>query len=176
VRTAIGEYALMDNLPVPEEFGGGLYADGMLQINQWMLGSTATNPLTGYSYVGTNAGTWPAEIEKAKTTTLVEWSERFDATGPVDYLVKNDLIGVVPFVNVNLAPDTTDISLIRTSCGPLVCDASWKMIFAQDQAEFDALWAQLKTDLEGFGWNDLVQYDIEKYQVLVDERARASAE
>ncbi|MDR0898547.1 MAG: sugar ABC transporter substrate-binding protein [Oscillospiraceae bacterium] len=176
VRTAIGETALMDNSPVPEEFGGGLYADGMLQINQWMLGGTAINPLTGYSYVGSNAGTWPAEVEKAKTTTLNEWAERFGAASPMAYLVENDLIGVVPAVNVNLPSDPTDMSLIRTTCGTLVCDASWKMIFAKDQAEFDALWAQLKSDLEGFGWNDLVKWDMEKHQVLVDERAKALAE
>lgn len=170
VRTLAGESALMDNSPVPEEFGGGLYADGMLQINQWMLASVSTNPITGHTY---NTQFWPAEIEKAKTATTKEWSERFDAENPMDYLEKNDKVGVVPFVNVNYAPDSTDISLIRTSCGPIVCDTSWKMIFAQDQAEFDALWAQMKEDISGFGFDQLVEYDMDKYQVLVDERAKA---
>ncbi len=173
VRTAAGEYALMDNSPVPEEFGGGLYADGMLQVNQWMVAALSTNPKTGQSFV---FNYWPAEVEKAKTTTLRAWAERFDAENPVDYLRKNDLIGVVPFVNVNLPADSTDIALIRTSCGPIVCDASWKMIFAKDQAEFDALWAQMKADVEGFGFNDLVAYDMNKYQALIDERAKALAE
>jgi multiple sugar transport system substrate-binding protein/putative aldouronate transport system substrate-binding protein len=114
-------------------------------------------------------------VEKAKTTTVNEWNEHFQAENPVDYLVKNKKIGVVPYVNVNLIPDSSDISLIRTSCGPLVCDASWKMVFAASQAEFDSLWETLKTDLQGFGWDDLVKYDMEKYQALVDERAKALA-
>lgn len=170
VRTTAGESALMDNSPVPDEFGGGLYADGMLQINQWMVAGVSTNPLTGHTF---STIYWPAEVEKAKTTTRNEWSERFDAEDPVDYLTKNDMIGVVPYVNVNYPADSTDISLIRTSCGPIVCDASWKMIFAQDQAEFDALWAQMKEDVEGFGFDQLVEYDTQKYQALVDERTKA---
>ena len=172
VRTEIGEIALMDNSPVPEEFGGGFYADGMLQINQWTVAGWAINPKTGYTYV---ANGWPAEVEKAQTTTTREWSERFDAADPVDYLVKNNKVAVVPFVNVNLAPDPTDIALIRSNCGTLVKDASWKMVFAKDQAEFDAIWNTLKEDLEGFDWQQLVEFDRDKYQVLVDERAKALA-
>lgn len=172
VRTAVGETALMDNSPVPEEFGGGLYADGMLQVNQWMVASIATNPITGHSY---GARLWPAEIEKAKTKTTKEWSERFNAEDPVDYLIKNNKATVVPFVNVSLAPDTTDIALIRSNCAQLVKDASWKMVFAKDQAEFDGIWEKLKTDLAGFDWDQLVKFDMDKLQVLVDERAKALA-
>ena len=170
VRTAEGEYALMDNSPVPEEFGGGLYADGMLQINQWMVAGIATNPNNGTTYSSTY---WPAEVEKAKTTTTNEWSERFDAENPVDYLLKTETISVVPFVNVNLTPDSTDIALIRSNAGPLVNDASWKMVFASDQEAFDQIWSELKEDLEGFDWASLVEFDMEKYQALVDERAAA---
>ncbi len=170
VRTAAGEYALMDNSPVPEEFGGGLYADGILQINQWMVAGIATNPNNNTSYSTTY---WPAEVEKAKTATTNEWSERFKAENPVDFLLQSDTISVVPFVNVNLVPDSTDIALIRSNAGPLVCDASWKMIFAKDQDEFDRIWSELKEDLDGFDWDTLVEFDQNKYQVLVDERAAA---
>lgn len=172
VRTAAGETALMDNSPVPEEFGGGFYADGMLQVNQWCVAGIATNPINGYSY---SASLWPAEVKKAQTTTTKEWSERFDATDSVDYLVKNNKIAVVPFVNVNLVPDPTDIALIRSNCATLVKDASWKMVFATDQAEFDSIWNTLKEDLAGFDWAQLVEFDTEKLQVLVDERAKALA-
>ncbi len=172
VRTAAGETALMDNSPVPEEFGGGLYADGMLQVNQWMVAGTAFNPITNATYA---ARQWPAEIEKAKTKTTNEWSERFAAEDPVDYLIKNNKMTVVPFVNVSLEPDSTDIALIRSNCGQLVKDASWKMVFAKDQADFDATWNKLKEDLEGFGWSTLVEFDTNKLQVLVDERAKALA-
>ncbi len=172
VRTKAGETALMDNSPVPEEFGGGLYADGMLQVNQWMVASVGINPKNNTPFGNQY---WPAEVEKAKTTTTKQWGERFNAENPVDYLTKSKTISVVPFVNVNLTPDTTDIALIRSNCGPLVCDASWKMVFAKDQAEFDKIWSDLKTSLAGFDWATLNQFDREKLKALVDERAKALA-
>ncbi|MDR1705781.1 MAG: sugar ABC transporter substrate-binding protein [Clostridiales bacterium] len=171
-QTLEGESALMDNSPVPEEFGGGLYADGMLTINQWMLSWIAINPNNGTTY---DPRYWPTTIEKQKTTTTNEWAERYGAENPVAYLEQNGQLGVVPFVNVNLAPDTSDITVIRTSCKPIVCDASWQMIFASDQAEFDRIWSDMKEDLAGFGWDELVAFDMEKYQVLIDERANAMA-
>ncbi len=172
VRTAAGETALMDNSPVPEEFGGGFYADGMIQVNQWMVAGIATNTKNNTTYATTY---WPAEVEKAKTTTTKEWSERFGAENPVDYLKKTNTISIVPFVNVNLEADNTDIALIRSNCGQLVKDASWKMIFAKDQAEFDSIWKELKEQLEGFDWSKLVEFDMNKDKVLVDERAKALA-
>jgi putative aldouronate transport system substrate-binding protein len=162
--TKEGEYALMDNSPVPEEYGGGLYADGMLQINQWMVAGIAVNPNTGQSF-GSN--TWKSTIEKNKTKTYNEWHERFKSENEVQYFKDHDMLAVVPFVNINLTPDTTDISLIRTNCGPLVCDASWKMVFANDEAEFEKIWTDLKEDLEGFDWQTVVEFDKEKTAELV---------
>ncbi len=49
------------------------------------------------------------------------------------------------------------------------------MIFAKDQAEFDAFWEGMKEELDGFDWSSLVEFDMEKLQVLVDERAKALA-
>ncbi len=172
VRTAAGETALMDNSPVPEEFGGGFYADGMIQVNQWMVAGIATNTKNNTTYSATY---WPAEVKKAETKTILEWRERFDAQNPVDYLTKTNTISVVPFVNVNLTPDSTDIALIRSNCGQLVKDASWKMVFAKNQAEFDSIWNELKEELAGFDWAQLVEFDMNKTQALVDERAKALA-
>ena len=101
--------------------------------------------------------------------------ERFSAENPVDYLLKTKTVSVVPFVNVSLEADPTDIALIRSNCGQLVKDASWKMVFAKDQAEFDATWNNLKEELDGFDWSTLVEFDTNKLQVLVDERAKALA-
>jgi hypothetical protein len=171
-QTAWGETAIGTKPEMPEEWGGSNYADGMMQINQWMLASIAINPETGISYVATY---WPSTVKKGENTTLLEWRERFDAQNPMDYLTKNNLVSVVPYVNVSLAPDTSEISVTRASCKTIVNDASWKMIFAKDQAEFDKLWENMKTDLTGFGWDDLVAFDKAKYQALVDERAKALA-
>ena len=40
----------MDNIPVPEEWGGAGYSDGNNAINQWLVSANSTNPLTGEPY------------------------------------------------------------------------------------------------------------------------------
>lgn len=85
----------------------------------------------------------------------------------------NGLLKTVANVNVVLESDTTDIALIRSQCGKEITNASWKMVFAADQAEFDALWENLKETLTGIGWDDLVKFDMEKYQKVIDARKAA---
>ena len=61
----------------------------------------------------------------------------------------------------------------RSQCKTIVCDTSWKAIFAADEAAFDVLWDDMVSQLEGFGWNDLVAFDTEKYQPIIDARKSA---
>jgi multiple sugar transport system substrate-binding protein/putative aldouronate transport system substrate-binding protein len=83
------------------------------------------------------------------------------------------MLAAVPSVNVALPSDTTDIQLIRSQCGILVNDTSWKMIFAKDRVEFDKLWADMKAQLAGFAWDKLVAFDKAKWQIVVDARTAA---
>ncbi|GHV10207.1 hypothetical protein FACS189485_23200 [Spirochaetia bacterium] len=116
---------------------------------------------------------WPAEIEKEKTATSREWAARYGAEDQVAYLQKNNMLGIVPSVNVALPNDSTDMKLVRSQCGDIVKDTSWKMIFARNEAEFNKLWADMKTQLDGFGWAKLVEYDTQKCRLIVDARAKA---
>jgi len=169
--TPEGERAFSDTtLRVPAEYGGGVWNDGNSWINQWIAHSVSINPNNKYPY---NSAFWPAEIEKAKTATQREWIAKFGAANEVEYLKKNNQIGIVPRVNVILPSDPTDIALIRSQCATITKDASWKMIFARNDTEFNRLWTDMKTQLNGFGWDKLVQYDMQKFQAVVNARNEA---
>ncbi len=155
---------------VPEDQGGGTWTDGNNQVNQWIVASIEMNPETGETYV---PDLWASTIEKNNTKTTKEWRELYGATNEVEYLQNSGMMTPVPSINMALAIDTTDIGLIRSQCKTIVCDTSWKAIFAADDAEFDALWDDMCTQLEGFGWNDLVAFDTEKYQPIIDARKSA---
>ncbi len=61
-----------------------------------------------------------------------------------------NLIETSPVLSfVASAPD--DIEAIRGQIGEIVVQNSWKMVYAKDQAEFDALWAQTQADAEALG-------------------------
>lgn len=165
-----GLYALMENREVPAEFGGGGYADGMSAINQWPLAGVSINPITKEPY---SSNYWKSYLEANKTTMTKGWSEKYGAENQVAYLMKTGQLSPVPSINMTLQSDDTDIALIRSQCGQLICDTSWQMIFASDDADFNQMWSDMKTQLDGLGWKDLVVFDKQKYQKIVDARNEA---
>lgn len=163
--TRINENALAENLEVPEEYGGGGYSDGSNAINQWIVAGISTNPENGEPYL---PDYWSSTIEQNQTKVTREWQEKFGAENQVAYLTEHNMISIVPKVNIVLESDSTDIAVLRSECGKLVNNYSWQMIFASDEADFQAQWEDLKTQLNGLGWDDLVAFDKEKYQKVVD--------
>ena len=170
--TQINSNALMDNLNVPEEWGGGGYSDGNNAINQWIVNANSINPLTGESYVVTY---WSSYKEETLTDMKREWRERFDAEEPADYMKKNNKLVISPNVSVSLPTDTADISVIRNQCNETVCDYSWRMIYASDDANFDALWDEMSKTLDGYGFQDLVKFKTDKYQIELDAKNAVAA-
>ncbi len=169
--TELGWNAFTTNAPVPAELGGGGYQDGISAINTCIMGGFVKDPDTGEFY---NPNYWPAEVEKNKNTLTNEWSARFGgAANPTEYFLKNNQMKVTPQVNADLGVDSSDIKTIRSQCAQILKDTSWKMCYAKDQAEFDALWADMKTQLEGLGWKDLVTADTAKAQKKVELRNAA---
>ncbi len=155
---------------VPEELGGGSWNDGNNQVNQWMVAGVEMNPITGETF---SSDYWASYIKQNDTATTKEWTEKFGAANEVEYLKENGMLEPVPSVNLALAIDTTDIALIRSQCGDQVKTTSWKAIFAADDAEFDQLWDDMCTTLNGLGWEQLVEFDTEKYQPVIAAREAA---
>ncbi len=155
---------------VPEELGGGSWNDGNNQVNQWMVAGVEMNPVTGETF---SSDYWASYIKQNDTATTKEWAEKFGAANEVEYLKENGMLEPVPSVNLALAIDTTDIALIRSQCGDQVKTTSWRAIFAADDAEFDQLWDDMCTTLEGLGWDQLVEFDTEKYQPVIAAREAA---
>ena len=169
--TIMNDNALMDNIPVPEELGGGGYSDGNNQINQWIVGATSKNPNSGepYSYQY-----WSSYKEATMTDMKKEWANKFGAAEPVDYMKAQNVLFVSPSVSVTLASDTPEISVLRNQCNQTLCDASWRMIFAKDDADFDAMWDEMVTTIEGLGFDQLYDFDCTKHQVEVDAKIKAA--
>ncbi len=163
----MNESALAENMNVPAEYGGAGYSDGNNKLNQWIVGSNCTNPLTGEPYATT---LWSTYKEKTDTQMVKDWRAKYDAETPVDYMIKNDKIVISPNISVPLASDSTDIQVIRNQCNEAVCDASWVMIYAKDDAEFDKLWDEMTKELDGLGFQDLMEWDKEVYTVELEAK------
>lgn len=165
--TIMNDNALMDNVPVPEEWGGAGYKDGFNAINQWMVHSISTNPNTGEPY---NSQYWSTYKAATLTDMKKEWQAKFGAAEPAEYMKNNNVLVISPNASVSLPSDTNDIAVIRSQCSETLNDYSWRMIFAKDQAEFDALWDEMSKQMDGLGFQDLVKFDRDKYQIELDAK------
>jgi multiple sugar transport system substrate-binding protein/putative aldouronate transport system substrate-binding protein len=165
--------ALMDNLPVPEEFGGGGYQDGNNAINQWLCGSICMNPNTGETY---DQKYWASYKAKNMTEMKKEWQARFDAEDSLDWMKKNNKIVISPNCVANLVTDTNDIELLRNEINKVLCKYTWQMFAAESDDEFEALWNKMVEEMDGLGYQDLFDYDCQKWQVEVDAKIAAVAE
>ena len=168
----INDNALMDNLPVPEEFGGGGYQDGNNAINQWLCASICTNPATGETY---DVKFWETYIEKNMTEMKREWMAHFDAENSVDWMKKNGKLLASPNVSVALEVDTNDITLIRNDINKVLCKYTWQMFAAETDEDFEALWDKMDKEMEGLDYNTLYEFDCAKWQVEVDAKVAAAA-
>ena len=168
----INDNALMDNLPVPEEFGGGGYQDGNNAINQWLCASICTNPATGETY---DVKFWETYIEKNMTDMKREWMAHFDAENSVDWMKKNGKLLASPNVSVALEVDTNDITLIRNDINKVLCKYTWQMFAAETDEDFEALWDKMDKEMEGLDYNTLYEFDCAKWQVEVDAKVAAAA-
>lgn len=163
--------ALMDNLPVPEEFGGGGYQDGNNAINQWIANALNTNPKTGEGYA---MKFWAAYKAKNMTQMKQEWMDHFQAADSVDYMKKNNVLLASPNVSVALQTDTNDIGLIRVDVNKVLCEYTWQLIFCAEE-DFDALWDTMVEEMDGFGYKDLYAFDCANYQAEVDAKVAAAS-
>ncbi len=158
----LNDNALMDNLPVPEEYGGAGYSDGNNAINQWIVHSISINPNSGEPYGNTH---WSSYKEATATKTKNEWKEKFGYAEAVDWMKANNALIVRPSVSVTLPSDPADILVIRNQVGQEVKDASWRMIFAPTESEFDSMWDTMCENLNSLGFEQLYNFDVEKYTV-----------
>ena len=166
--------ALMDNLPVPDEFGGGGYNDGNNAINQWIVSSLCVNPTTGERYAQKY---WQSYKDMTMTEMKKEWSEMFGAEDDVAWMKQNGKLLASPSVDFAPAADNNDIIALRSDVNKALCEYTWNLIMtcATDE-EFEAMWDEMITQLDGFGYQELFAYDCALWQPEVDAKVAAAAQ
>ncbi len=170
--TPINDNALMDNLPVPEEYGGGGYDDGYNDINQWIVSSLCINPTTGERFA---QKFWKSYKEKNMTEMKKEWTEMFGAEDDVAWMKANGKLLAMPSVDFTPAADNNDIASLRAEINASLCEYTWNLIMTcNTDDEFEAMWAEMVETLDGFGYKDLYEYDCGMWQPEIDAKKAAA--
>ena len=175
--TDFGKQAFIDgntDLQVPDEWGGGTWADGISRINYSAVSIRDTDE-NGYYY---NYKLWDSYLDETATTLSTSWSEWSGAKTGLEYVENNDMYSVVPGSTWSMPSYDTEISTIAEQCKQTIVEYSWQMVFAEDEDEFNSLLKEMQDTAIGLGYEDVYKVDEQnaKDRYALFEQTREEAE
>lgn len=159
---------------VPEEWGGGDYADGVSALNVSAVLPIEVDKETGFPYSYTFWPTYQAATANALTE---DWSAKMgDATSTMEYLQANDQVLVAPGASYAPPADSSEIETLRNQVKEIVKQFSWQMVFAESEAKFEALRDELIETANGLGYEKVLEFDMENAKAQNDARVAVTEE
>jgi len=162
------------DVEVPSAWGGGSFSQGAWHGNITVFShyGREINPLTNLPF---DPRLWPSAAAADVTRLQTNWTERFGSNTPLDFVLDNNMIAAPPAVNFEKPEDPPEIREMRNAIRPIVHDASWRMIFAESEAEFTNIWIEMYATANALGWNYVFQHDSAVAQELFAAQQAALA-
>ncbi len=175
VYTEFGMRALPGNdIPVPEEWGGeavGSWKDGAPALNFKPLSPVDIDPRTNEPYLTVM---WSSVLEKNNTKLDLDWQNYAGgAKTCMEFLKSIDALLVAPGTSYIASEESSDITILRNKCKSVIIDHSWKMVFADTQAEFDRLLKDLRETVNGLGYQQVLAVDMQNARQEAASRIQA---
>lgn len=167
-KPTLTEYGLQamynGDTEVPEEYGGGIWSDGsgnFGKLNNNTLALSQINPETGEPY---DFKLWTSELTRNPDPVKKSWQESNGVLTDKELFVKNNQVSVSkPFFN-GQAPveEPSDIKLKRSQVGKVIKEYSWKMMFANNENEFETLKQEMIAKTKGLGYDEVISWQAEQ--------------
>lgn len=159
---------------VPDEWGGGTWKEGVSTLNFRTVAVIDINPVTKYPY---NYTLWDSVLEKKENTLTSDWSGKMGGVmTDLDYLKNNNKILVAPGSSYIAPAEDTEITTLRGQCKATIIEYSWKMVFAQDESEFNKLLSEMQTTVNGLGYDKVLAVDMQNAQDQNADRVKVAAQ
>ncbi|MCM3695336.1 extracellular solute-binding protein [Microbacterium oleivorans] len=158
---------------VPAEWGGGSYIDGASQLNISAVLPIDTDPNTGFPY---SYKLWPTYQAETSNPVTDDWSAKMGATTTMDYLRENDQLLVGPGASYTPEADSSEIETLRNQAKAAIVQTSWQMVFAENDAQFDSLFASLQETAAGLGYDKVLEVDMSRAEEQDAARKAVAAE
>ena len=150
--------ALMNgDVELPEEWGGGLWSDGISELNyKPIVQSDLTKDGFPYAYQ-----LWDSVTAMENTVLDENWKMHMEAESTMEYLNGHNMIVVSPGCNFNYPSEDPEITTMRSQCRNIIVDYSWKMVFAGDEEEFYSLQSTMQSKVKSLGYDKVYAFDLE---------------
>lgn len=151
------EYQQDGNKELP---GGGTISQALNYINTKAYDSSEIAPTYGVTY---DYLLWEKQDYAPADTKLTdEWQEDYGAVDQIDYLTQHDGIAVAPFAPIS--PISDDLEQISNRVGEVIVEYSWKMVYAADEAEYEALRQEMTERATGMGIDQVNEWYAAEYE------------
>lgn len=168
--TEFGRLVLLNgDSEVPPEWGGGMWWDGSCMLNYTPVSKVERTP-DGYPYY---FATWDSVFRQKQSALEKDWVQHMNADTVIEYLQNNNQMIVSPGTDYISPNVSTELSTIRTQCASAVISYSWKMVYADSDEEFEALYAELLSRTEALGYSQIYQFDLDNARAEADAKANA---
>lgn len=168
VLTDFGKQALYGAaVSVPDEWGGGTWKDGVSALNFKAVNQLDVDPETGICYDYT---TWASVLAEQTSALSEDWQAQMGAQTTMEYLGSNNQILVAPGSGYVVPEEDSQITTLRGQCKASIVEYSWRMVFADDEAAFEALLEEMQNTLNGLDYEKVLEYDMECAKAQNDAR------
>lgn len=164
--TEFGYKAITNSVNMPDEYGGGLFQDGVNKINNSTLNLSTINPETGEPYDYTM---WTSYLENNPNPVTKSWRDAMGELTVKDYVVKNNKAAVQPpyFSEQARTEEPSGIKQKKAEVGKVIKEYSWKMMYAKDDNEFASLKEKMVSKAKGLGYDEVIKWQVENYEKTV---------
>ncbi len=110
-------------------------------------------------------------LKVSLNTTRKEWADDHEGyLTDYSYQLDKSYIIISPNQVVQAATtvpeETIDLQQIKNTVASVICEYGWKMIYAENEDSFNALYDEMVTTATGLGYDQVVAYDMECINVL----------
>lgn len=151
-----------DIMPLSE---GGSLQDGIYPFNA--LGFQASTVMEdGYTI---SYRYWPSSRGPRDTLAQKEVNEMLGTGTIAEYLYENDMVAKSSMA-VNMIPTASDEMKSKIGAiGEVVRDISWKMVYAEDEKQFEELWDDMVTKAQSLGMDQVEAYYREAWEAALEK-------
>ncbi|MDE6924759.1 MAG: extracellular solute-binding protein [Acetatifactor sp.] len=152
-------------LLVPEDIGGGAFRDGVYSFNS--LGPQAATIMdNGYTM---SYRYWPSWLRRNPTLLKQEVNEMLGGVSVLsEYLEPRDMIADSTQAVNMITPASDDMEIVITQIGEIVKKYSWQMVYASDEAEFEALWNTMTEQAKQLGLDQVTEYYTQEWKKALE--------
>jgi multiple sugar transport system substrate-binding protein/putative aldouronate transport system substrate-binding protein len=158
--------------PMPAPYSG-TYTDGSFQMNNTTWSMDATNPEAAdgstFNYIF-----WDSYTSRESSEIMQDWKDTTGYNTADDYL-NAEHISVSIGSQFNRGSMDEEMNVIWSSVTTAIKTATWKAIYAKDDAEFDAIISAAREELNQLGYAKCVEFDQEQAAIRKQKEDEAVA-